>query len=270
MIIGFNAESKEHKKNGIPIEDSFGFDKKKSFLAVADGVTRDPVEVLPETKAEFAVNYPNPSPAKITSDIFTEQFLKIRNYNLKSVRLAFKYANDKIRNWNRLHIPKPDYLTRDLAGCVASGAIIQGNQFWYGFICDCGIAVFDESGKLKFRTQDEGPAKHDKYIWRDKRLQNISWRKPKARRIIREYYRNNPLEKHSFGVLTGQSNALRYIRAGSGRLKKGDILVVYTDGLEPIIFSEEFSNILRRKDLNGLKPLCRQKVKTEGSLVIYL
>jgi len=271
MITGFNVESKEHKRFHIPIEDSYGFDSKKVILAVADGVTRDPVEVLPKTKEEFAKYYPKISPARKASDIFVKRFLKIENGSQIAIKLAFKDTNDEIRRWNKLHIPKPDYAVQDLAGCVASGAVIIGTKFYYGFICDCGIAVFDADGKLKFRTENEGPEKYDKYIWSEIRKRfgkGADWKIPEIRREIRRNYRNNP-KNPSFGVLTGQASAMKYVRIGSGRLNEGDILIVYTDGLEHAIYSDAFSHKIAERGFKGLKRLCQDNVRTEGSLVAY-
>ena len=263
MISGFNVESKEHRKLGIPIEDSFAFDSKKLILAIADGVTRDPAEVLPETKKEFAQNYPKISPAKIVADTFTQGFLRLREYNKLGINAVFRNINSEIRRWNKVHIPKPDYVTNDLAGCVSAGVVVVGNKFHYGFICDCGVAVFDSNGKLKLRTENQGPDKYDKCFWpqiRKKFGKDAGWRMPEIRREIRMNYRNNPKNPY-FGVLTGQANAMKYVRVGSGNLSERDAIVVYTDGLEGTIYSNAFSHKIAERDIRGLKRICQENGK---------
>lgn len=255
MINGFTVESEEHKKLGRPVEDSFAFDKKRHVLAVADGVTRDKKE--------------KPSPAREVADIFTEIFMARAGPSERAIKGAFQEANSAIHRRNKINIPAPDYAPNDFAGCVSAGAVVKGNAVYWGFICDCGVAIFDKNGKLRFRTENDGPDKHDKYIWQDKRLRGLDWKNLKARRIIRKFYRNNPSEVHSFGVLTGEPRAMDYFQVGKTELNRGDLLLTYTDGLEHIIFSKRFSEKVKARDFNGIKELCEKEVKSEGTLVYY-
>ena len=278
MVQGFIATNIKKKIALMPTEDSFSMDLKNRIFAVADGVTRDPYEFLPDIhtllgKIRFSFGYPRPSPAEIASDIFTQTFpLVLRDYELanrdeNAIRTAFEEANKKIGEWNAQHTPNPDYVLEDFAGCVASGAQLNQGLIYLGFLTDCGVAIFDEKGNLKFRTENQGPDKHDKYIWQDERLQKIDWRNPEARKIVRKDYRNNPSEEHSFGVLTGEKTAMHYVRTATQEIKPNEHLIVYSDGLEPIIFSGEFADKLRQRDFKGLENLCKQKVKTEGTLI---
>ena len=101
---------------------------------------------------------------------------------VNTLNTAFREANKRIGKWNKEHMPSPDYVTNDLAGCVASGATLNKNLVYLGFICDCGVAIFDEKGELRFRTESEGPGKYHEYIWQDKRLEEKEWRNPEARK----------------------------------------------------------------------------------------
>ncbi|MBI2451498.1 hypothetical protein HYV50_00295 [Candidatus Pacearchaeota archaeon] len=280
MTEGFTVENWKLRLMRKPVEDAFGFDNMSKIMAVADGVTRDPFEDLHNVgtlmgKIDFLLNYPKPSPAKVASNILVETFrIALIDYyelnrNEKAIRKAFDEANKEIRNWNGRNISNADYLTNDFAGCVAAGICRLSDVFSFGYLTDAGIAVFDLLGNLKFRTENQGPDKHDKYIWQDKRLQGIDWRNPEARRIVRRDYRNNPKEEHSFGVLTGEDSAMNYVRTGTQELRGDDILVVYTDGLESTIFSGEFSDLIRRKNIKGIEKLCKKKVRTEGTIVYY-
>ncbi len=280
MANGFIAKSRKKRIALMPTEDSFSIDSKNGIFAVADGVTRDPYEFLPDMgtlkgKIRFSLGYPRPSPARIASDIFTQIFPSIlldyseSNRDEKVIRMAFNEANRRIGVWNAQNMPNPDYVLRDFAGCVASGTQLNQGLVYLGFLTDCGVAIFDENGNLRFRTENQGPDKHDKYIWKDERLQKIDWKNPEARRIVRRDYRNNPSEEHSFGVLTGEETAMQYVRTATQEIKPNEHLVVYTDGLEPIIFSGEFADKLRQKDVKGLENLCKQKVRTEGTLICH-
>ncbi|MDP2649773.1 MAG: hypothetical protein Q8P10_02925 [bacterium] len=280
MTNGFIASNKKKKIAFMPTEDSFSIDSKNGILAVADGVTRDPYEFLPDMKTlmgkiRFSFGYPRPSPAKIASDIFTQTFpLVLRDYELanrdeNAIRKAFEEANKKIGEWNAQNMPNPDYVLRDFAGCVASGTQLNKGLVYLGFLTDCGVAIFDEKGNLRFRTENQGPDKHDKYIWQDEKLQKIDWKNPEARRIVRRDYRNNPSEEHSFGVLTGEETAMHYVKTATQEIKPNESLIVYSDGLEPIIFSGEFADKLRQKDVKGLENICKQRVKTEGTLIYH-
>ncbi len=280
MATGFIATNIKKKFGLIPIEDSFSIDSKNKIFAVADGVTRDPVEYLPDLntlrgKIEFSFSYPRPSPAKTASDIFTQTFPMVLNdydsinRDEKSIRIAFEEANKNIREWNKQNMLNPDYVLSDYSGCVASGTLLNRNLVYLGFLTDCGVAIFDESGELKFRTENQGPDKYDKYIWQDERLKNITWNNPEARRIVRRDYRNNPMEENSFGVLTGQQTAMHYVRTSTQEIKPNEFLIVYSDGLEQTIFSNEFAEKLKQRDIKILEKLCRKKVRTEGTLIYY-
>jgi len=260
---------------GYPEEDSYKIDK--GVIAVADGVTRDPMEYLPNLKSifgklKFALNYPKPSPAKMAADIYTNSFVSVlkgfTNINQEAIKEGFTEANRNIKEWNDKNIPEINYTTKDFAGCVGSGVAFKDGVVYWGYISDCGIAIFKENGDLKFRTENIGPEKYDKYIWQDKRLQTIGWDNPEVRKIIRRDYRNNPKEDNSFGVLTGEEQALGYVQTGEHEIDPKDYVLVYSDGLEHTIFSKECANKLKQKDFRGLENLCKKQVATEGTLII--
>ena len=153
MVQGFIATNIKKKIALMPTEDSFSMDLKNRIFAVADGVTRDPYEFLPDIhtllgKIRFSFGYPRPSPAEIASDIFTQTFpLVLRDYRLankdeKAIRTAFEEANKRIGEWNSQNMPNPDYVLKDFAGCVASGVHLNQNLVYLGFLTDCGVAIF--------------------------------------------------------------------------------------------------------------------------------
>lgn len=275
--LSFIAKNWKNRVLNHPLEESYSINNEIGTIAVADGVTRDPFEYLPDIstlkgKLKFSLNYPRPSPAKIASDIFTQTFqLILKDFvskDDKAIKEVFNEANKRIKNWNDKNMTNSDYIMRDYAGCVASGTIKQKGVISWGFITDCGVAIFNEKGILKFKTNDENPHQLERYMMEDPKIKGKTWNNPEVRSRIRSYYRNNPKNKYSYGVLTGQQEAMDYVRTGTQEIGLNDYLIVYTDGLEPIIFSEDFSNKLKEKDIKVLESLCKKRVKTEGTLVL--
>lgn len=278
MAYGFIVKDWRSKLARYPVEDVYSINNKEDIFVVADGVTRDSCTHLPNTdtlfgKIKFAWDYPRPSPAKMAADIFTKSFfesMKCFNDGEKAILESFDIANTAISDLNKnLGITYVrDYCVNDYAGCVGAGiAKHKDGSISWGYVCDCGVAIFDGGGELRFRTENDGPNKYDSFIWKDKRLQNTDWKNPFARTIVRRDYRNNPNEENSFGVLNGESAAMHYVKTGTNEIKPGEHLIVYSDGLENVIFSDEFSNLVRKKDVKGIRKLCTKNVITEGTLI---
>ena len=278
--IGFTLPNNVY--GGLPIEDSYSYAQPKGSLIVglADGVTRDPIglKVLPDKNEEglklFSRMYPRPSPAKIAADLFCRTFI---DYLLRKdiqdrddIREAFESANYEIR---RLNLEREiDYLENDFAACVASGGVIKERILYFAYIGDCGVAVIDSKGNLKYRTKDDV-----KRVSLHLDSLNKDWRDPDWRREVRENYRNNLEEPNSYGALTGEEEAMHYVRTGLLKVEKRDCVLFYSDGMEELIFSEDpvnktFLNHLRGYGLSGLEDVCKKiakklELKKEGSLV---
>ena len=281
MIKGFIVTNRKKKISLMPIEDSFSINFVDEIFAVADGVTRDPYEFLPDVrtfirKVRFSLGYPRPSPARIASNIFTRTFPSVlKDYNPNNrdeqvIKITFEEANKRIDEWNAQNMPNQDYILRDYAGRVAAGTSINKSILYLRFLTDCGVAIFDKRWNLRFRTENQGPDKYDKYIWQDERLWKMNWENSEARKIVRKNYRNNPSEEYSFGVLTGEETAMYYVRTSTQEIKPDEHLILYTNDLKSIIFFGEFANKLRQRGLQGLKRLCKENVRTEGTLIHYL
>ncbi len=269
-IISFTIVNSENKKYNFPIEDFYLIDEKNKIFVVADGVSRDPLEDLSkynyyESLKIFSKKYPRPSPSRDVAEIFCKNFL-LSIKREKSVKKSFGECNKKIQKYNKKKFEKVDYLVNDFASCVASGIRLKNNYFEYGFICDCGIAIFDKDGKLKFRTENQGPNKIHKNVYKDKRLENFS--DSKTRKIIRKEYRNNPKQKWAYGALTGEANAMHYVQMGKQKFEKGDFILIYSDGLELAIFSKGFSNLLNQKKFSEIKKLFQKEVEHLGTLIL--
>lgn len=250
-IFAFTKHNPKYARLRSLEEDTFRYEKRGNSLivVVADGITRDPkgITVLPHLEDKRGIeearkNYPNPSPAKRAADLFRDSFLdyfKKREASEEIIRESFAYANREI--YKKLNVNlKVDYLENDFAGCVASGGVIQGDDVYYGFIADCGVCVFDSGGTLKLRTSNEGPGSKGSLSEEIKRKYNTSFTFPEGRKIIRSKYRNNLLEPLSYGALTGEEVALDYVKTGKVKIEPGDKLIFYSDGMAPLLYSEEF------------------------------
>lgn len=267
---------------GIPREDSYAIAKFNPSAAVADGVTRDLKNgrTVRRNALESLENwffYPRfPDPAQIAADLAVKTFnATISDYNLKdanTVRAAIREANGAIGLWKKAHMPQCDYAENDRPSCTFAGIVpdVRNGVLHYGFICDSGLAIFDENGKVSFRTPDEGPSELNPYFWKDERLKDIKdkWQDRRARQIIRVEFRNNPDNSHSYGVLSGEDSAMYYVKTGTLEFKPGQRAVIYTDGAEPTTESEEFAQHLIAGNTRAIERLLKRDVKSEGTLVI--
>ncbi len=268
----------------IPTEDSFKIKigKRYKIIAVADGITRDPLglpnlaspRVLIE-EIKFVEKYPRPSPAKIAADAFCRTFIQSvqtdGQISQRTVADAFSKANEKIKILNQKRNPHPDYLENDFWSCVASGGVIKDQKLYWGYICDCGVCIFDKNGKLKFHTEND-KEKADKLG----DFKGKSWRDPKWRYERRKEYRNNPLKRIggkivSYGALTGEENALFFLKTGMQKLHPGDRIFFYSDGMEKIVYSKEFRKILMLRSWDEMEEECKRlhqiKEGAEATLV---
>jgi hypothetical protein len=261
-----------------PEEDSFKFkqDKNQVIFVVADGITRDPIGVrnFPknpdnEITKKTMQKYPKPSPAKIAADLFCNSIIeKLKTPSIKSVEESIEYANRKIQLLNEENNSHQDYLENDFWACVGSCGIIAGDAIYWGYICDCGVCVFNKNGRLKFKTEDDGPNKLGRLIWKNALLEGKKWREAEARKIIRSHFRNNPQEKHSYGAFTGEKTAMHFVKTGKWLLESGDYVLFYSDGMTPIIYSKEFDiSVCFNSVENYIESVAEQIDGSEGTLV---
>jgi len=282
-MYGFTARNLGMKLIRFPQEDSFRFDPETGIFAVADGITRDCLNGRVADKTLAGIwnvfwHYPRPSPAREAADLFCRVFTAYASKFSPedAIFQGFREANKGIHFLNQREGLEGDYLVGDFAGCVGAGAIKKEDYLFWGFLCDCGVAVLDKKGNLRFKTDDEGPHGKERKEGLDLIVaQNKGWANPEARRTIRRDYRNNSNQKDSFGVLTGETSAMDYVRTGVQRLRNGDYFLVYTDGMLPILFDSEteevipgFRGVLKEGSFERLENFCRQNVRSEGTMII--
>lgn len=217
-----------------PVSEDVRFTSNDQCLfVVADGVTR----------RGFTGSYPDPSPAQLAADAaveaigktLAEDIGKATRVTTRHVVRAFRNANTCVREVNRnLEFwDNHDWWGRDLAGTVASCLVLQEATFLFGFMADCGVARVSATGDLLWRTPDLlAPA--EKFFPSADAL----GQRERFVRIHRDF-RNKPQASHpTYGVLTGEEDALSYIQVGSRPYNAGEVLAVYSDGAAPFVMDD--------------------------------
>lgn len=232
-----------------PQEDVCAADPRTAVFAVADGVTRDRLS---------DGSYPDPSPARLAA----EQFLRaLRDHHELGSQPSevFASANALVGDLNRaLGLwSRADAGQNDLAGTVAALAQLDSRtRLQWAYIGDAGIALLSPSGDLKKETVD------DVAVARRFFPQNNAHSKRERRHVIRSLLRNSPRRSRgSYGVLTGEHSALRFVRSGSWRADTRDVCVVFSDGFRPFLHHAEIRERLARgvyskRDRAAIRALC--------------
>lgn len=246
----------------FPIEDQYYAND--IIAVVADGITRDPIGVGDSSMylyEELLRRYPRPSGAELAAKVVIDAF---KENSKSSLRERLIRANQKVKDLNGKYVKKCDYLQNDYYGAVASCAFIEGSQLRYAYICDCGVIVYDKKGNVKFQTIDDKKMVSDPYINKI----GIPWHLPEARVIVRRDYRNNPnniQDGHcvSYGAITGEKDAISFIKDGSLELDREDVVIVYTDGFANFLHKKEFIDLLLEFRSNEFEKYVNEKSESD-------
>ena len=227
-----------NERHLAPREDALAWDDDIRVFVAADGVTRD-WDAIRQGDA----SYPDPSPATAAADLVAETALRnaLRDGPhsgcLVTTTPDVRAMNERLGLWGNC-----DYLERDFAGAVAAMAVVDGNALFVTWIGDCGVAVIRD-GRLVYLTRDqldsvtaylkENPAPFDD-----------------ARRVyIRRDLRNKPNfcpdgSDVTYGVITGEAQAILYFESDVFELEPGDVVATHTDGFRPYFALPEFLALL--------------------------
>ncbi len=257
----------------FPIEDQYYANDNEAI--VADGITRDPIGISDFSKCnekEFLEKYPRPSGAELAAKKVCESFSNSKG----TLKERLLIANKDVKKLNEKYIKNCDYLENDYYGTVASCISIQDNILHYAYICDCGVIVYDKEGKIKFKTEDDKELYSDPYINKI----GIPWHLPEARKNVRSKYRNNlnnivDGKCVSYGALTGEDEAINFIKEGNINLNNGDIIIVYSDGLTHFLNDKDFINQILNFEKEKFEQFIKNKSKDyekygkEKTIIIY-
>jgi len=260
-----------------PVEDSFLFDSSRNAVVVADGVTMDALPYSPNRKTvsgsvDFFLTYPSPSPSSIVANIFSKKgidSLLSEDINEGSISRAFAYANDCVAAYNQLGGFGTHFGRNDFAGCVGSMALVDNLNLYWGYICDSGLAVLDDSLNVKFKTENDGDRDSSRRC-NHPLVKGLDRRDSEVRHLIKDLFRNRPKREFSYGVINGEEGAMHYVRSGVFPLSVDDRVLVYSDGAEEVLFDgnslcDVYSSLIRENKWAEVKNQLRNDVRFEGT-----
>lgn len=259
MKIFFATYSDVVKFNRKPNEDYFLISKKHPIFAVADGVTRG----IFEDK-----RYAYPAGAHAAAEIFCFSVIDHLETNVSSrgdhklLEKAFDEANERIHelNENEGRIENHDWYANDYFDCVGVAGFLDQNMLHYGYVGDCGLAIFDKDNNLKFETKDQvATSPHHKEI--EQVAQGKNWNHAKRLAYGHEHFRNNPSGKY-YGTFSGEEAVKIYYQIGSQKIQEGDLVIFYSDGFVGYLESKEFLRIVRQGDKEALDDFTAFKAMT--------
>ena len=256
------------KFNRKPNEDFYLVSSKFPVFALADGVTQ----------GRFGSgDYAYPLGARAAAQIFCYtniEFLeKNINFSQKDnlkfnkilIEKSFDLANGRIKelNINEGIDKKMNYFDRDLFDTVGVLGFILGENLYYGFVGDCGLAVFDKEKRLKFQTEDEVSPFLEKAKMIYKNWPELS----SKRRLIIQHrdFRNNP-SGEGYGSFSGEKGVKKYYQIGAKPLKKGDTIIFYSDGFVDYFECAEFIEILKSQDKKSFNEFVYKKAQENSSI----
>jgi serine/threonine protein phosphatase PrpC len=231
-----------------PNEDFYLISEILPIFAIADGVTQSHFR-----EGKFKGEYAFPAGAKVAAQIFCyttleflEKNLPKQNKNFENlIKEAFNLANQKIKEFNISEgiDKKLDYFEYDWFDTVGITGFIVENTLYFGYVGDCGLAIFDKENKLKFQTKDQ-VAEAKKFVKKlYKNWKNFSFYKKTL--ILRKELRNRP-DGRGFGSFTGQEYVKKYYQIGKQNLREGDLVLFYSDGFLNYLKFPKFIKILRK------------------------
>ncbi|HQK63667.1 MAG TPA: PP2C family serine/threonine-protein phosphatase [Candidatus Staskawiczbacteria bacterium] len=235
-----------------PNEDFYLVSSQGPIFAVADGVTN-----FHRKNGDYAF----PRDARQAAEIFCKTAIEFLEQK-KDIKKAFDLANEKIKELNIKYgmDKKLDYVVYDWFDTVAAAGFIAENKLYYGFVGDCGVAIFDAKDKLRFQTKDMVHPAVQRFEKKYEKHGKLDL--PIRTEIIHKEFRNNP-NKMGYGSFTGEIGVKNYYKLGNRNIKNGDLIVFYTDGLTEFLKDKKFVEILRSKDQKEMDEFIIKKAKED-------
>ena len=221
-----------------PQEDYAVIDDQYPIFAVADGVTLD---------VAAGESYPEDSGAAQVARIFCETAVVsgrtlYNELNKDYLRTIFRTANTAVGVYNDSKDRRKetlDYGHFDLFSTTAAFAAIQDDTLHWFSLCDSYVFVLN-AGSVRMASPDPWKQMHE--VW--KKLKKLDQLERKT--IIRRDYRNGIGKYSGYGVATGEVESELYLEEGTFKLRRGDVVVLCTDGFEPYFRLPEFISLLTR------------------------
>ena len=221
-----------------PQEDYAIIDDQYPIFVVADGVTLD---------AAAGESYHKDSGAAQAARAFCESALiagraSYDKLDKDGLRTIFHIANAAVGAYNNSrgrNKNTSDYGSFDLFSATAAFAAIQDDTLHWFSLCDSYVFVLN-AGSVRMASPDPWKQMHE--VW--KKLKKLDQLERKT--IIRRDYRNGIGKYSGYGVATGEVESELYLEEGTFKLRRGDVVVLCTDGFEPYFRLPEFISLLTR------------------------
>lgn len=249
--------------------DAWAINEKLKIYAVADS----PLRCLVRDTKEYPFDDYGFNAATTFCDSFVkyaEDFVKDQKLqSINSFKEIFLNCNQDIKELNnKLGKEYNNENNYDLAETVGMGAIIINNTLYYGGVEDCYVNVLRGEELKNVAEWKEQIMKASKYIdvlSEENRLKEHIPEKLKGK--LKEenewepcwcnYLRNNPLAKDEqgslvgWGCFTGEEEVSTFLQIYSLKLEKGDQILLFSDGMIPVLRDNKFCNWLLKNRSNS-------------------
>ena len=239
--------------------DAWSIDDDLKIFAVADSPLRC---LIRDTK-----QYPFDDYGYEAASTFCKCFIKYcktqlssENFSLKTLEDVLIKSNEDIKKLNiQLGKKFNNPLNYDLAETVGVGAVIKGSTLYYGGLEDCYVNVLRGNNLENIAEWDNQIVKASKYIdklssedklkdYIPKELINKLKKENQWEPCWCNYLRNNKnaLDEEGnlvgWGCFTGEKEAEEFIQTYSIPLKKNDHILLFSDGMIPVLRGKGFIN----------------------------
>lgn len=227
MVFQADAGTRKNRLGAKPNEDRFYCAPQVGLACVADGVSR---------LVTAGDQYPTPSLAELAAGRLVEECAVLEQSVLAgTARVAthlvdvFRATSEALMQHVQQHGPF-DLYSRDYPGTIGTVIVaIQEAVTWAHLGDTLLLLLRDDGGTVLTRDQVA-----DFRTWHAANMATLPATVPDRVRYLHGSVRNNTALAHSYGVLTGEPSALEFIETGTAPLKKGDRIILATDGLTPL------------------------------------
>jgi serine/threonine protein phosphatase PrpC len=237
----FYYEGERDKPWRLP-EDKAVIDLDRGFLSVADGVSRNGLD----NKRKYPQDYLGGAAASIFTQ--SAHFLFDRfDYENGGMDDLLREVNKEIYKFNSAQgfdykNPQKYYMGE----CVGVTAGIKNSTLYYGMLEDCYINVLrgdalKDQIKLDYQIRKafryaqklvrENPKRDFENVWCNELRNNPNVNNEKG-------------ERAGWGSFNGEKTAEEFWQTGSIELQKGDIIWIVSDGMLPVLESDEIVNYI--------------------------
>lgn len=239
-FVSKNLTSRNSKALDKPNEDYLICDDERYIYLLVDGVSRDKIGGV----------YPNPSPARVVSEIFANSvYGYLKSYSgHESILEAVRRGNYEIAKYNAKTKWENDFLP----GTVGIVAVIEDKVLYYCYIGDCYGLKVKENGEKFFFTQCQTKliAKYGKQF---------------TAYEIRNKICNNKSHPYSYGVLNGNENAMDFIVSGMIEIEGDEKIIICSDGFDDLLKDYSASD-LYKMSLEDMQ--IRSKNKDDKTIIL--